>query len=356
MNERKVRSFCLAVLAFAVLVRAFCAAGLDTRAAEAVSEALHAPGFAARVLALETGQAPAAAPAEPAVWPVRLLPPEDADEPPQEAVPEQPEPADEPEPAQKEPPSGQMPVFTADEAAAITIGGACSYPVDKQALLTQASTLDFSQPGPKILIVHTHSSEAYTQEAGWEYESSDPLRTENPERSVIRIGTQLAAQLNAAGIETIHDTALNDYPTYDGAYERMRLTIEGYLAQYPSIQMVLDLHRDAASDPAGMPVAFTAEVDGQRCAQLMLVVGTDEGGLTHPGWRENLANALKLQALLNRAAPGLCRDIDLRIERFNQHETPGSLLVEFGCTGNTLAEALRSADYLGQAVCLLAGK
>ena len=66
---------------------------------------------------------------------------------------------------------------------------------------------------------------------------------------------------------------------------------------------------------------------------------------------ENLANALKLQALLNRIAPGLCRDIDLRTERFNQHETPGSLLVEFGCTGNTLAEALRSADYLGQALC-----
>ena len=352
MNERKVRSFCLAVLAFAVLVRAFCAAGLDTRAAQAVSKALHTPGYAAQVLALETGQAPAAVPAQPTVWPVRLLPAEGADESSQEAVPEQTEPADEPEPAQEEPPVSQPPVFTAEEAASITIGGACSYSVDKQALLTQPCTLDFSQPGPKILIVHTHSSEAYTQEAGWEYESSDPFRTEDPDRSVIRIGTRLAGQLNAAGIETIHDTALNDYPTYDGAYER----IESYLAQYPSIQMVLDLHRDAASDPAGMPVAFTTEVDGQRCAQLMLVVGTDEGGLTHPGWRGNLANALKLQALLNRAAPGLCRDIDLRTERFNQHETSGSLLIEFGCTGNTLAEALRSADYLGQAVCLLAGK
>ena len=91
--------------------------------------------------------------------------------------------------------------------------------------------------------------------------------------------------------------------------------------------------------------------DGARCAQLMLVVGSDEGGLTHPDWKENLANALKLQALLNRIAPGLCRDIDLRTERFNQHETPGSLLVEFGCTGNNLAEALRSADYLAQALC-----
>ena len=82
----------------------------------------------------------------------------------------------------------------------------------------------------------------------------------------------------------------------------------------------------------------------------MLVVGTDEGGLSHPDWQENLANALKLQALLNRAAPGLCRSLDLRTERFNQHETPGSLLIEIGSTGNTLAEALRSARILADAL------
>ena len=140
---------------------------------------------------------------------------------------------------------------------------------------------------------------------------------------------------------------------YNGAYERMRQTIEGYLAAYPTIQMVLDLHRDAAEDAGGVPVALTAYPDGEACAELMLVVGTDEGGLPHPDWQENLANALKLQALLNRSAPGLCRDLDLRTERFNQHETPGSLLVEVGASGNTLAEALRSARILGNALVKL---
>ena len=85
----------------------------------------------------------------------------------------------------------------------------------------------------------------------------------------------------------------------------------------------------------------------------MLVVGTDEGGLTHPDWHANLSNALKLQALLNRAAPGLCRDIDLRTERFNQHERPGSMLCEFGATGNTLSQALRSARIFAQALVQL---
>lgn len=348
MNERKLRSFCMAILAFSIFVRLLCTAGPGTRAAQALS-------------AVPGGEDSAAAGAA-TVWPVLLLPPERAEgtDAADGSAPEADRPRDEdrPDAALPEPEAvaAAQPAFSPDEADAISIGGACTYSVDRRALLTRPCTLGFSQPGPKILIVHTHSSEAYTPEPGWEYESSDPLRTEDPERSVVRIGTQLAAFLNAAGIETLHDTALNDYPTYDGAYERMRLTIEDYLARYPSIQMVLDLHRDAADDPAGMPVAFTAEADGQRCAQLMLVVGTDEGGLTHPDWEENLANALKVQALLERLAPGLCRDLDLRTERFNQHETPGSLLIEFGCTGNTLAEALRSAEYLGRALCALAGK
>ncbi len=243
--------------------------------------------------------------------------------------------------------------FSESEAAAITVGGRCSYDFDKTALLTRASAMDFSQAGPKVLIVHTHSSEAYTPEPGWEYEASDPLRTENARFSVIRIGTRIAEILEENGIETMHDTALNDYPSYSGAYDRMAETIAGYLAQYPSIQMVLDVHRDAASDAAGNPVSLTQAVDGETCAKLMLVIGTNEGGLTHPNWQENLANALKVQALTERKAPGLMRDLDLRTERFNQNLTPGSMLVEFGSTGNTLQQALRSAEYFGRALAAL---
>lgn len=328
MNERKLRRFCTAMILFAMLTRLLGGVGAGRFAFSEDS-----------------------AEAETRVWPVRLLAAKPADEPSDEIA-ELPVENSAPPERQIAAEVTKLPeAFSAAEADAITIAGACSYAVDKAALLTRPSALTDKADGPKVLIVHTHTSEAYTPEPGWEYESSDPLRTGDAEHSVVRLGTRVAELLNAHGIETLHDTALNDYPSYNGAYERMRQTIEGYLAQYPSIEMVLDLHRDAANDPAGMPVAFTAEVDGARCAQLMLVVGSDEGGLTHPDWKENLANALKLQALLNRIAPGLCRDIDLRTERFNQHETPGSLLVEFGCTGNTLAEALRSADYLAQALC-----
>ena len=112
------------------------------------------------------------------------------------------------------------------------------------------------------------------------------------------------------------------------------------------MQIVLDIHRDAV--PGGMD-CVTA-LDGEDCAMLMLVVGTDAGGLEHPDWRQNLAFALKLQALLNRSSPGLCRDISLRSARFNQHFTPCSVLVEMGTTDNTLAQTLPTARRLARAL------
>ena len=336
MNERKLSNFCLLLLVFSMLLRLICATGADARMAESVPAAQTEPDEPA---------APAAQQLR--VWPVRVIRDGNASE--AEPWEQLPGTADrQPDDAERAPAL----TFSPEEADAITIAGACTYSVDKQALLTRPSALSLSDDGPAVLIVHTHSSEAYTMEAGFEYPESDALRTLDERYSVIRVGDEIADILTEAGISVLHDTQPNDYPNYNGAYERMRQTIEGYLAEYPSIQMVLDIHRDAAEDADGNPVALTAEADGEACAELMLVVGTDEGGLSHPDWQENLANALKIQTLLNRSAPGLCRNLNLRTERFNQHETPGSLLVEVGASGNTLAEALRSARILGQALAV----
>lgn len=331
-NDSFESRFCIGLIVFAAAMRLVLAVGAADAAPSGTAAAPEPDVFLLEILA-----------AAPEDTPEETLPAVTQQEP--DEIPEEPEP--EPEP---EAPACSPPVFTAEEADAIALAGACSYTPDKQALLLRPSALDFDQDGPTVLIVHTHSSEAYTMETGFEYPESDELRTQDSRYSVIRVGEELASILTDAGISVLHDTAPNDYPNYNGAYERMRQTIEDYLAEYPTIQMVLDIHRDAAEDADGNPVALTAEVGGEDCAELMLVVGTDEGGLSHPDWQENLANALKLQALLNRAAPGLCRSLDLRTERFNQHETPGSLLIEIGSTGNTLAEALRSARILADAL------
>lgn len=331
MNTQRIHRFCLALMVMAMLVRLAgqVEAYLDFKKASAPTlwrvdvEPAPVPLVHTEPAPADLAEALSPAPDEPVTDGTVII--EDA-----------------PEPAEAEDAAEPL-TFSAEEADAIGVAGGCTYEFDKQALLLRPSALDFSVDGPKILIVHTHASEAYTPEDGFSYEPSGELRTQDETRSVIRVGSEIARILEDAGIETLHDTTANDYPSYNGSYARMEAIIESYLAEYPSIQMVLDVHRDAVEDQAGFPAALSCKLNSEDYARLMLVVGTDEGGLEHPGWQENLANALKLQALLNRAAPGLCRDIDLRTERFNQHETKGSLLCEFGASGNTLSQALRTA-------------
>ena len=348
MNHQRIHRFCLALMLAAMLVRL---AGQ----VQAYLDWKHS--LAPTLWRVDIDAAPTElvcrTPLPAGLSPVSSAAPE-ADEPSGELPAASEEDAAPEEPSQNAPAEPSEPLtFSPEEADAIVITGGCTYTYEKQALLMQPSTLDFSGDGPKILIVHTHASEAYTPEPGFTYEPSDTLRTQDETRSVIRLGSEIARILEDAGIETLHDTTHNDYPSYDGSYARMQTIIESYLAQYPSIQMVLDVHRDAVEDRAGFPAALTAKIDGEEYARLMLVVGTDEGGLTHPDWEENLANALKLQAILNRRCPGLCRNLDLRTERFNQHETPGSLLAEFGSTGNTLREAIRAGRHFAEGLAEL---
>ena len=165
----------------------------------------------------------------------------------------------------------------------------------------------------------------------------------------------IADALNARGIPTVHETSLIDLGNYNDAYPRMAGLAEDWLARYPSIQMVLDVHRDSLETDDGTQLALRADVDGEACAKLLLVMGSNGSGLEHPGWRQNLANAAHLQALCEQRAPGLMRDLLLRASRYNQHLTPRSMLLEVGTAGNSLDEALRSADIFSQVLadCLL---
>lgn len=203
---------------------------------------------------------------------------------------------------------------------------------------------------PQVLIVHTHGSEAYTMPAGSEYIPSGDCRTTDENFSVVRVGEELAATLRSAGISVLHATELHDYPEYSGAYNRSLATVEDYLAQYPSISLVLDIHRDAVSDSDGNMYKVVSSAAEGSIAQMSFVIGTDGGGLTHPDWQENLKLAAALQQTLCDKSPTLMRPITVRNSRYNQHTTTGSLLVEVGAAGNSLEEALLSARLLGQAI------
>jgi len=129
--------------------------------------------------------------------------------------------------------------------------------------------------------------------------------------------------------------------------------VKEYLDKYPSIRLVLDLHRDAARDKEGNQAPLTATVQGRKVAKLMLVVGTNVR-LKHPNWPENMSLAVKLHALLEKNYPGICRPISFRNQRFNQDLSPGALLIEVGAAGNDRQEALASAELLAQTILELA--
>ena len=204
--------------------------------------------------------------------------------------------------------------------------------------------------GPQILIVHTHGSEAYSQTDGLTYQESDSYRTTDCSRNMVRVGEEMAQIFRENGFEVIHDTNLYDYPAYNGAYDRSGAAVKDWLAKYPTIKIILDVHRDALVGTDGSIYKLVSEENGEKVAQVMLVVGTDGSGASHPYWIDNLALAIRYQQELISDYVTLARPIVLRNSRYNQNLSTGSLLVEVGGHGNTLTEALAGARLFAQSV------
>jgi len=239
-----------------------------------------------------------------------------------------------------------------EDAQLVEVNSACGYQVDLQAMLEMPLSWDLTQDGPAVLILHSHGTESYTKTE--EYQESSDYRTLDLGYNVVSVGEQIAQVLEAGGVQVLHDKTLHDYPSYADSYNHARQAIEKYLAQYPSIRMVLDIHRDSVEDKSGQQIAYTVQAEDGTAAQVMMVVGTDASGLNHPNWRENMALAVKLHAQLEKMAPGVCRPISFRSQRFNQDLSSGAMLIEVGAAGNTRQEALLAAELTAQAILSLA--
>ena len=241
-----------------------------------------------------------------------------------------------------------------DELRETTIRGGLSiknetgYEVSVSELLGRLPPVRLPAEGVQILIIHTHAREAYTPAGIDLYEANDRRRTADTSCSVVRVGDELAAIFEAAGLRVLHDREIYDYPSYTGSYTRTGEAIEAYLAEYPDIAVVLDIHRDALGSE-GVVYKTMAEEEGVVASQIMLLVGTDESGLSHPNWRSNLALALYLQEQVSLRHPTLLRPVSLVPQRYNQHLTGGSLILEVGSSGNTLQEALAAIRLFGEA-------
>jgi len=243
---------------------------------------------------------------------------------------------------------GPLPVFRREDSVSVTYS--CSARPVLEDLVALPLRWNLVRQEPTVLILHTHTTESYSGEM---YTSSGEYRTLEEEYNMLSVGEEVARILKEQGISVIHDRTLHDYPSYNSAYNHARKSTRKLLEENPSIQLVLDLHRDA-SESGQSQLRTLAQVNGEPSAQLMLVIGTDAGGLSHEKWEENLSLALKLQLQLERRAPGITRPISLRSQRFNQDLSAGALLVEVGAAGNTRQEALVAAGYLAEAIILLA--
>lgn len=194
-----------------------------------------------------------------------------------------------------------------------------------------------------VLIFHTHSCESYTPSEKYSYSQTGNYRTTDMNFTVTRVGTELENYLKQYNINVIHDKSYHDYPSYTGSYTRSLKTVENILKTTPS-DIIIDLHRDAVgSRPDYAP---TVKIGDDYAAQIMFVIGTNEGGLWHPNWQQNLKFAVKIQQKAEEMYPGLFKPIMLTKSRYNQHTGKFANIIEVGATGNTLEQCLTSMKYL----------
>ena len=167
---------------------------------------------------------------------------------------------------------------------------------------------------------------------------------------MVRVGDAICQELEKSGIGVIHDTEIHDLK-YTGAYDNSRKTVEKILKENPTVQIVLDVHRDAIEQSDGTKIKPTFTYNGKKAAQLMIIAGCQDGKVKDfPNWEQNLTFALQLHEKTETMFPKMMRPILFSARKYNMDVVPCSVLLEFGSDSNTLAEAEYSGHLFGRAL------
>ena len=225
--------------------------------------------------------------------------------------------------------------------------------INAQKLMAKDLKIDSSSDGPKVLIYHTHSQEAFADSVAGDVNTT-----------IVGIGSYLAEILNQKyGIETIHHTGVYDY--VDGkldrskAYQLAEPEIQAILSENPSIEVVIDLHRDGVADTTHL----VTQINGKPTAQIMFFNGLsrtrangDISYLANPYIEDNLAFSLQMQIAATNKYPGFTRHIFLRAYRYNMHFKPKTLLIEAGAQTNTVEEMKNAMEVLADTLSIVLTK
>lgn len=217
--------------------------------------------------------------------------------------------------------------------------------INPTVLLEKDLTIEKGNGGPQILIYHTHSQETFADSVPGDENTS-----------IVGAGAYLANLLKEKyGFEVLHHTGEYDVETRDYAYSYSLPNIEALLKEYPSIEVIIDLHRDAVAEGTKL----VSEQNGKQAAQVMFFNGMshtkkqgDIAYLENPYIDDNLAFSFQMQVLCNEYYPGLTRRIYLKGYRYNMHLKPKTLLIELGAQTNTCEEARNTLDIIAHALSM----
>ncbi|MBQ8780157.1 MAG: stage II sporulation protein P [Oscillospiraceae bacterium] len=203
---------------------------------------------------------------------------------------------------------------------------------------------------PQILIMHTHETESYEPYERDFYDEDFTCRSTDDRMNMAAVGEAITEELEKAGIGVIHDVTKHDHPSYNGSYDRSRVTVQEILEEYPSVKVVLDIHRDAIEKEDGTRIAPVAEIDGKNAAQVMIISGCDDGTMDMPDYMSNFRFATALQQQLESDHPGLTRPVLFDYRKYNQDLTTGSVLIEVGGHANSIDQAVYSGELIGKSL------
>lgn len=194
----------------------------------------------------------------------------------------------------------------------------------------------------RIGIYHTHTAESFVPSFGKSHAAGGQCG------EIVEIGEFLARCLAEKGVRAVQSKKVHDYPNFMQAYSASEKTATEMVKQYPSLDILFDIHRDASKRDIA-----SATIDGKTVAKVLIVVAQGQDGLPQPHWQENYRLAKALEQKMEEMYPGLSAGIQLTEWRYNQHLHPHALLLEVGSHETSKGEAMRSVKLLAEVLSRL---